>query len=77
MRKCCMRRGAAFLDDIAQACEEIERICQGRPAAEVEADPVLRAALLYHLAVIGEAAGRLSEALRARQRELPWPDIIS
>ena len=72
-----MRRDAAFLDDIVQACDQIRQICQGGNAEEVEADPVVRAALLHHLTVIGEAAARLSEELRAAHSSLPWPEIIS
>jgi uncharacterized protein with HEPN domain len=72
-----MRRDAAFLDDILQACDQIQQLCDGKGAAQVEADPVRRAALLHHLTVIGEAAARLSNELRARHATLPWPEIIS
>jgi len=72
-----MRRDAAFVEDILQACMEIAVICAERGSAEVESNAIERAALLHHLTVIGEAAGRLSDELRAKYPEFPWPDIIS
>jgi uncharacterized protein with HEPN domain len=72
-----MRRDGAFVEDILEACNRIVEICEGQEGTEVEANPVERAALLHHLTVIGEAAGRLSEDLRARYPAFPWPDIIS
>ena len=72
-----MRRDAAYVADILEACNCIIDICEKRESAEVEANPVERAALLHHLTVIGEAAGRLSEELRVKYPAFPWPDIIS
>jgi uncharacterized protein with HEPN domain len=72
-----MRRDAAFVEDILQACNEIQRLCSGRSADETESDPTTRAALLHQLTVIGEAANRLSDELRAAHPSIPWPDIIS
>ncbi|HEY6340079.1 MAG TPA: HepT-like ribonuclease domain-containing protein [Bryobacteraceae bacterium] len=72
-----MRRDPAFVDDIFRACNEIQRLCSGRSADEAESDPTIRAALLHQLTVIGEAANRLSDELRAAHPSIPWPDIVS
>jgi uncharacterized protein with HEPN domain len=72
-----MRRDAAFLDDILEAAESIRSICAGQDVAAVAGSKVLRAAILHHLTVIGEAAKRLSPELRATHDSLPWPHIIS
>ncbi len=39
-------------------------------------DDLVRSAVLHKLAVIGEAAARVSMALRARFPETPWGDIV-
>jgi uncharacterized protein with HEPN domain len=72
-----MRRDPAFVDDILRACKEIQRLCSGRSADEAESDPTIRAALLHQLTIIGEAANRLSDELRAAHPSIPWPDIVS
>jgi len=41
----------------------------------VVANDVLMRAVLYDLAVIGEAAKGVSEATRARLRDVPWSDM--
>jgi uncharacterized protein with HEPN domain len=41
------------------------------------ADELRQAAILHHLAIIGEAAGRLSSQLRDRHAGIPWPLIVS
>ncbi|HMC61964.1 MAG TPA: HepT-like ribonuclease domain-containing protein, partial [Candidatus Solibacter sp.] len=38
---------------------------------------MLRSAVVQKLAVIGEAAARVSEALRGRHPEVPWPQIVA
>jgi uncharacterized protein with HEPN domain len=38
---------------------------------------LLRSAVVQKLAIIGEAAARVSEDLKARHAEVPWPKIIT
>jgi uncharacterized protein with HEPN domain len=38
---------------------------------------MLRSAVVQKLAVIGEAAARVSEDLRGRHPEVPWPQIVA
>lgn len=72
-----MRRDAAYLADILEACKAIKAICAGRDANAVESDPVLRAAVLHHLTVVGEAASRLTPGFRNSHDEMPWPQIVA
>lgn len=38
---------------------------------------LVRSAVIQKLAVIGEAAGRVSPGLRSRHPEIPWPQIVA
>ena len=40
-------------------------------------DELARDGVLYELAIIGEAAGRTSEAMRQAHPEVPWPQIVA
>lgn len=44
--------------------------------ADLETDEDLAAALAWRLAVIGEAAGRVSEQYRQQHPDLPWVQIV-
>jgi uncharacterized protein with HEPN domain len=60
--------------------EAIEKIQQRLPADAAEAfrrDEMLQVWALHHVQLIGEAAARLSDALRAEHPAIPWPDIIA
>jgi uncharacterized protein with HEPN domain len=54
-----MRREPSFLKDILSACRKIEGIVASTSEASFLKDEVLRAAVLHHLTVIGEAVSRL------------------
>ncbi len=71
-----MRDDRARLEDILEAIERIERYAaRGKPA--FEADDLIQVWVLYHLQVLGEAARKLSDALRQRHPEVPWAQIIA
>jgi uncharacterized protein with HEPN domain len=71
-----MRPDRLFLHDIVDAADAIVDHIAGRDEASVSADRTVRAAILHELAVIGEAAARVSEELRQRHPEIPWPEIV-
>ncbi len=71
-----MRTGRERLQDILDAMDRIEERMPG-DAGEFMKEEMLQVWAAYHLQVIGEAAARLSPSLRARMRQLPWPDIIA
>ncbi len=63
-----MRRDDERLIDVRDAALAARRFVKGRTADDVATDELLAAALIQKITVIGEAAGRVSEA---RQAELP------
>jgi len=72
-----MRHEASFLKDILAATGKIEAITAATRKESFFGDEVLQAAVLHHLAVIGEAINRLSPGLRDRHPEVPWQQIVA
>ncbi|MGH2488117.1 MAG: HepT-like ribonuclease domain-containing protein [Candidatus Limnocylindria bacterium] len=71
-----MRRDDERLIDIREAVQAALRFVEGRSAEDVATDELLAAALIQKITVIGEAAGRVSEARRGELPELPWREMI-
>lgn len=71
-----MRSEQLYLADIRDAIEAIERWTAHCDDERFLKDDLLQSAVLQKLAVIGEAAARLSEATRASTPEIPWKEII-
>ena len=71
-----MRDERLYLEDIIQAAGAIGSFLAGVSEEQWTDDEQLRSAVTYQLIVIGEAAGRVSQALRARHPEVPWVDIV-
>lgn len=63
------------IQDMLDALEHIERHCSGLSFEEFQADLKSLQAVLYNIAVIGEAAGSLPDDLRLRHPEVPWRDM--
>jgi uncharacterized protein with HEPN domain len=62
------------LEDILEA---IARVREYAPPLTDEAlAGAVRDAILYNLVVIGEAAARLSDEVRASAPEIPWPQVV-
>jgi len=71
-----MRPDRLFLLDIVEAAASIVTHIAGRDEKTILGDRTARAAVLHELAVIGEAATRISDDTKARHPEIPWPEII-
>ncbi len=71
------RRSLDRLDDIAEACAAVERFCATADAGKLATDELLVAALLYQIAVIGEAAGHLPDAWKRDTPEVPWSEVVT
>lgn len=71
-----MRRDIERLRDILEAVAAIERYTQAGRSA-FDRDELIQVWCLRHLEVIGEAAARLSEELRAQYPIAPWRDIVA
>jgi uncharacterized protein with HEPN domain len=70
-----LRDDQARLEDILRAISHIERYAN-RGRSGFDLDELLQAWMIHHLAVIGEAAARLSLALRESHPEVPWSGTI-
>ncbi|MGH8908170.1 MAG: HepT-like ribonuclease domain-containing protein [Egibacteraceae bacterium] len=70
-----MRGDVERLCDILEAIERIERHTAGGHMA-FQYNELIQVWVVRHLQVIGEAAGRLSEDIRARHPDVPWRSMI-
>jgi uncharacterized protein with HEPN domain len=69
-------RDLAYLWDMREAALDVMEFTKGIKYARFCSDKMLRYAVERRIEVIGEAAGHISEAFRAKQPEIPWPQII-
>ena len=67
---------AARLRHMLDAAREATSFAAGRGRAELDRDRMLALALLKEIEIIGEAAGRVSEAGRTTCSEVPWANIV-
>jgi len=71
-----MRDDRLYLTDMLEAITQIEKYAvDGRQ--RLEKDELVRIWVVYHIQIIGEAAQRLSQRLRAKHSEVPWPQIAA
>lgn len=70
-----MRRDEALILDRVAACRRIIRFVSGSDEARFGADEKTYEATLHGLMVLGEAARRVSEGLKATHPEIPWRKI--
>lgn len=61
---------------MAEAARAAIGFCAGRSQADLDTDPMLRMAVLHAVQIIGEAAGRVSEAGRAAAPAIEWPVVV-
>jgi uncharacterized protein with HEPN domain len=72
-----MRGDADYLHDIIEAADRVASYIVGQSEASFSEDLMRRDAVLYRLAVVGEAAGRLSKAARDARPDVPWNRIVA
>ena len=72
-----MRRDDLYLHDIIEATDYISVFIAGADFEAFQKSEMMRSAVVQKLAIIGEAAARLSEALRSCHPEVPWPQIVA
>jgi uncharacterized protein with HEPN domain len=66
----------ALLADILIAARRVQSFMSGRSREDLDEDYQLQFAVQKGIEIIGEAAGRLTEAARTRGHGVPWRDII-
>ena len=72
-----MRREELYLQDICIAADAISRFIAGLNEAAFRNYEMVNSAVVQKLAVIGEAAARVSADFRSRHPEIPWAEIIA
>lgn len=65
----------ATLNDLVLACLRVMEYVEGASRSDLDRDNQLLSACCYQIAVMGEAAKRVSRATRSRHQEVPWRDI--
>ena len=69
-------RDKAYLWDMLDAASAVEEFVRGKTYAEYLSNRMMRGAVERHIEIIGEAAGRISEAGRLAHPEIPWRAIV-
>jgi uncharacterized protein with HEPN domain len=69
------RKPSVLLQDILTRVEQIEKYISNIDEQEFSSNYMIVEACLYNLQVIGEAAGRIGEAIRAEFTSVPWLQI--
>ena len=71
-----MRDDAAYLLDTPIAGRDAQGFVSGLSWEEFEQSRLHQNAVLKAIEIIGEAAGRISNEVKAAHTEIPWPEII-
>lgn len=72
-----MRREELYLHDIIEALDHIAGFIESLDASTFEQSELVRSAVVQKLTVVGEAAARISDELKKRHLEIPWPQIVA
>lgn len=70
-----MSRDSASLLDIVKAGQLILQFAQEISREQLELDILRQSAILYQIAIMGEATKRLSREFRQQHPEVPWDDV--
>ena len=70
-----MRSDAATPCDLVAACLRVIEYVRTASRSDLDRDNQLCSACCWQIAVIGEAAKRVSPTLRVKHPEVPWKDI--
>lgn len=70
-----MLRDNESLIDIERAARRVLRYTENISRVDLEVNDEKLSAILYQIAVIGEATKRLSQDLRQQHPEIPWREI--
>jgi uncharacterized protein with HEPN domain len=67
-----MRRDILLLTEMIDAAEQAQQLASGVTVSQLGADRQRRDALLWNFTVLGEAAGQLSDEVKARFPDIAW-----
>lgn len=63
------------IEDIVEAIDDIGRLIEGLTYEDFYADATTVKAVLYNMAVIGEASRRIPSHIRTLHPEIPWREM--
>ena len=72
-----MRRDDLYLNDIVEAADHIATFLRQMSFEGFQQSELVRSAVVQKLAIIGEAAARVSGELTGRYPTIPWPQIVA
>ena len=72
-----MRRDDLYLNDIIEAADHIATFLGETEFEGFQKSELIRSAVVQKLAIIGEAAARISDELTVRHPQIPWPQIAA
>jgi uncharacterized protein with HEPN domain len=72
-----MRRDDLYLNDIIEAADHIATFLGEMDVEGFRQSELVRSAIVQKLAIIGEAAARISGELTSRYPRIPWPQIVA
>ncbi|MCI4677962.1 DUF86 domain-containing protein [Rhodoblastus acidophilus] len=73
-----MRRDDAIrIRHMIEAAEAVQRFLAGRRRGDLDADEILRFALVRAVEIIGEAAAKLGVETRAALPSIPWAAMVA
>jgi len=71
-----MSRGSrVWLEDILESIRRIDAFTEGMTVERFRSDLLAQDAVIRNLEVIGEAAKKIPESLRATHSSIPWPRV--
>jgi uncharacterized protein with HEPN domain len=72
-----MRRDDLYLHDIVEAADHVATFLRQTDFESFQQSELLRSAVVQKLAIIGEAAARISGEVKGRHPQIPWPQIVA
>jgi uncharacterized protein with HEPN domain len=72
-----MRRDELYLNDIVEAADHIATFLAQMDFESFRQSELVRSAVVHKLAIIGEAAARISEEVKRRSSQIPCPQIVA
>lgn len=60
-----------------ETAEAVQRFLAGRRRCDLDADEMLRFALVRAVEIVGEAAAKVSAETRAALPSIPWPGMVA
>ena len=64
-----------LLRDMLDYARRVEQIIAGASRVDFDRDEYLQTTVVHYVQIIGEAATKISTALKAEHSEIPWVDI--